>query len=58
MPSPRTLTVISLGGDVQAPTVSSIDSRCPSWYVLATTPIDSTVGSRPSFRAVSVFVWE
>ena len=37
--------------------VSSVDSRDPSWYVLATTPIDSTVGSRPPSRAVSVFVW-
>ena len=58
MPSPRTLTVISLGGGVLSPPVSSIDSRRRSWYFHVTTPIDSTVGSRPSFRAVSVFVWE
>ena len=37
---------------------SSVDSRPHSWYLLATTPISSAVGSRPSFRAVSVFVWE
>ena len=37
---------------------SSVDSRSRSWYVFATTPISSAVGSRPSFRAVSVFVWE
>ena len=30
MPSPPTLTVISLGGDVQPPTVSDIDSRLHS----------------------------
>ena len=37
---------------------SSVDSRRLSWYVLDTTPIDSTVGSRPPETAVSVFVWE
>ena len=37
---------------------SSVDGRHRSWYVVATTPIDSTVGSRPPRRAVSVFVWE
>ena len=36
---------------------SNIDSRRLLWYVLATTPIDSTVGSRPPNWAVSVFVW-
>ncbi len=37
---------------------SSVDSRRRSWYVFDTTPIDSTVGSRPPSGAVSVFVWE
>ena len=37
---------------------SSVDSRHRSWYVFGTTPIASPVGSRPSSRAVSVFVWE
>ncbi len=37
---------------------SSVDSRRRSWYFFATTPISSAVGSRPSNRAVSVFVWE
>ncbi len=37
---------------------SSVDSRRRSWYVFVTTPIDSTVGSRPPSKAVSVFVWE
>ena len=37
---------------------SSVDSRPRSCYVLNTTPIDSTVGSRPPETAVSVFVWE
>ena len=36
---------------------SSIDSQLRLWYVFATTPIDSTVGSRPPNWAVSVFVW-
>ena len=58
MPSPRTLTVIRLRGVVQSPPVSSIDSRRHLLYILTTTPISSAVGSRPSFRAVSVFVWE
>ena len=35
-----------------------VDSRRLSWYVPITTPIDSTVGSRPSSGTVSVFVWE
>ncbi len=30
----------------------------PLVVCFVTTPIDSTVGSRPSFGAVSVFVWE
>ena len=58
MPSTRTPTAISPGSDVQSPPVSDIDSRPSSWYFLVTTPISSAVGSRPSFRAVSVFVWE
>ena len=37
---------------------SSVASRRRSWYVFDTTPIDSTLGSRPPRRAVSVFVWE
>ena len=35
-----------------------VDGRRCSWYVFSTTPISSAVGSRPSFRAVSVFVRE
>ena len=38
--------------------VSSVDSHPRSCYVFDTTPISSAVGSRPSFGAVSVFVWE
>ncbi len=37
---------------------SLLDSPLFSCYVPTTTPIDSTVGSRPPERAVSVFVWE
>ena len=58
MPPPLTLTVIGLCASVQSPPVSAIDSRPSSWYFPVTTPISSAVGSRPSFRAVSVFVRE
>ena len=56
MRSPRH-TVISLQMHGLSP-APSVDSRRRSWYVLNTTPLDSTVGSRPPETAVSVFVWE
>ena len=36
---------------------SRLDKRLRWLYISLTTPIDSTVGSRPPAKAVSVFVW-